>query len=174
MKKTITLFVMGLLAGPVTAGIVWLAGATGFVTLGGEAPKFGGQQGRENDVTEMLATADQTGGAIGIVRQNIAPNGGPPAHTHGGEDEFLYIESGTFKVRLGDKVMDAPAHSLVFVPRGTAHAFTNTGKDAGVVLVGITPGGFEKMFQERQGVDAKKNAELMKAHKMEIVGPKVQ
>jgi quercetin 2,3-dioxygenase len=70
--------------------------------------------------------------------------------------------------------MEAPAHSLVFVPRGTAHAFTNTGTETGIVLVGITPGGFEKMFQERQGVDAKTNAELMKAHKMTIVGPKVQ
>jgi quercetin 2,3-dioxygenase len=76
-------------------------------------------------------------------------------------------------VRLGDPVMEARAHSLVFVPRGTAR-LTNTGSEPGVVLVGITPGGFEKMFQERQGVDAKTNAELMKAHRMEIVGPKVQ
>jgi len=174
MKKTFGLILVGLLAGPAMAAVVWLASAAGFVTLGGHAPTYGGQQGREKDFTEILASGEQTGGAVGVVRQSIAPNGGPPAHTHGAEDEFLYIESGTFKVRLGDKVLDAPAHSLVFVPRGTAHGFTNTGAESGVVLVGITPGGFEKMFQERQGVDAKTNAELMKAHKMEIVGPKVQ
>jgi quercetin dioxygenase-like cupin family protein len=174
MKRTLAMLGVYLLAGPVAAAVVWLASASGFVTLGGQAPKFGGQQGRENDVTEILASAEQTGGSVGVVRQNIAPNGGPPAHTHGDEDEFLYIESGTFKVRLGDRVLEAPAHSLVFVPRGTAHAFTNTGTETGVVLVGVTPGGFEKMFQERQGVDAKTNAELMKAHKMTIVGPKVQ
>jgi mannose-6-phosphate isomerase-like protein (cupin superfamily) len=174
MRKAILWLVIGLLAGPATATVVWLASAAGFVVLPGSAPTFRGQQGREGDFTEMLATADQTGGAIGIVRQSIAPNGGPPAHTHGGEDEFLYIESGNFRVRLGDKIMDAPAHTLLFVPRGTAHAFTNTGGEPGVVLVGVTPGGFEKMFQERQGVDAKTNADLMKMHKMEIVGPKVQ
>src|SRR4051812_6689925 len=115
MKRTLAMLGVYLLAGPVAAAVVWLVSASGFVTLGEQAPKFGGQQGREHDVTEILASAEQTGGSLGVVRQNIAPNGGPPAHTHGGEDEFLYIESGTFKVRLGDRVLEAPAHSLVFV-----------------------------------------------------------
>jgi hypothetical protein len=33
------------------------------------------------------------------------------------------------------------------------------------------PLGFEKMFEERQGVDAETNRALMKAHHMEVVGP---
>lgn len=159
------------LGGPVTVAAIWLAAASGFVVLPDKAPKFGGQQGRENDFTEMLATAEQTNGSLGVVRQSIAPHSGPPAHVHHGEDEFLYVLSGNFKVKVGDKVLDAPAQSLVFVPRGTAHAFTNTGEVPAVMLVGVTPGGFEKIFQERQGVDAKANAELMKAHRMEVVGP---
>lgn len=46
--------------------------------------------------------------------------------------------------------------------------------EPGVLLVGVTPGGFEKMFEERQGVDAEKNQALMKAHNMEVVGPPLQ
>ena len=43
-----------------------------------------------------------------------------------------------------------------------------------VVLVGVTPGGLEKMFEERQGVDAKTNEALMRAHNVEVVGPPLQ
>jgi quercetin 2,3-dioxygenase len=130
--------------------------------------------GREADVTELVATGDQTGGALGLYRQTIAPKSGPPTHIHQAEDEFFYVVSGEFKVKLGDRIMSAPAHSVMFVPRGTAHSFQNVGPEPGVLLVGVTPGGFEKMFEERQGVDAETNRALMKKHKMEVVGPPLQ
>jgi hypothetical protein len=37
------------------------------------------------------------------------------------------------------------------------------------VIQGATS--FEKIFEERQGVDAETNRALMKAHNMEVVGP---
>ena len=46
------------------------------------------------DFTEMLATRDRTGGALGLVRQTIAPKSGPPTHIHQAEDEFFYVVSG--------------------------------------------------------------------------------
>jgi quercetin 2,3-dioxygenase len=169
---------VALLSGPATVTAVWLlaaaAAGAGFVVLPGGAPRFAGPRGREADVTELVATGDQTGGSLGLVRQTIAPRSGPPTHIHQAEDEFFYIVSGEFKVKLGDRVMNAPARSVIFVPRGTAHAFLNVGAEAGVLLVGVTPGGFEKMFEERQGVDAETNRALMKRHKMEVVGPPLQ
>lgn len=168
----------GLLSGPAVVGSAWLlakaAAGAGFIVLPGGAPRFGGPQGREADVTELVATRDQTGGALGLFRQTIAPGSGPPAHVHQGEDEFFYVVSGEFKVKLGDRITSVPAGSVIFVPRGTAHAFENVGAEPGVVLVGVTPGGFEKMFAERQGVGAEKNRALMKAYKMEVVGPPLQ
>lgn len=169
--KTLSWLAAGLLAGPVTAGVVWLASAAGFVTLPGQAQQYPGGQGRESDFTELLATAEQTGGSIGVFRQSIAPGSGPPAHVHHGEDEVLYVIDGSFKVKLGDRIIDAPAQSLIFVPRGTAHAFVNTGSAPGTLLVSVTPAGYEKYFAERAGVDAKKSAELMKAHQTDVVGP---
>jgi len=70
--------------------------------------------------------------------------------------------------------VSAPARSVMFVPRGTAHTFQNVGTEPGVLLVGVTPGGFEKMFEERQGVDAETNRMLMKKHNVETVGPPLQ
>jgi quercetin dioxygenase-like cupin family protein len=141
------------------------------VVLPDEAPRLSGPRSREADITELLATADQTGGALGMYRQTIAPKSGPPIHIHQTEDEFFYVVSGEFKVKLGDRTMSAPAQSVIFVPRGTPHAFVNAGTEPGVLLAGVTPGGFEKLFEERQGVDAETNRTLMKAHNMEVVGP---
>ena len=142
-----------------------------FVVLPGQAPRFTGPQGREADVTELLATSKQTGGSLGLFRQTIAPKSGPLAHTHGAEDEFFYVVSGEFKFKLGERIVSAPARSIVFVPRGTVHTFENVGTEPGVLLVGVTPGGFEEMFAERQGVDSETNKKLMKEHKMEAAGP---
>jgi quercetin 2,3-dioxygenase len=78
-----------------------------FVVLPGEAPRYGGPQGREANFTELLATADQTGGVLGIFRQTIAPKSGPPTHEHGMEAEFGYVVSGQFNIKLGDRVVSA-------------------------------------------------------------------
>jgi quercetin dioxygenase-like cupin family protein len=157
---------------PLLCGPVAVAGeGKGFVVLPDGASRFSGPQGREADITELLATREQTGGALGLFRQTIAPKSGPPAHIHRGEDEFFYIVSGEFNFKLGDGTVSAPARSIVFVPRGTEHTFQNVGTEAGVLLVGVMPGGFEKMFAERQGVDAETNRTIMKAHNMEVVGP---
>ena len=47
----------------------------------------------------------------------------------------------------------------------------NIGTEPGVLLFGVTPGGFEKMFAERQGVDAQTNENSMAKHHMQVVGP---
>jgi len=170
--------VMALLSGPTVVVSVWLLAAiaaeTGFVVLPDGAPRFSGPKGREADVTEIVATREQTGGSIGLFRQTIAPKSGPPTHIHQTEDEFFYVVKGEFKLKLGDRIVSAPAQSVMFVPRGTAHTFQNAGTEPGVILVGVTPGGFEKMFEERQGVDAETNRALAKKHNMEVVGPPLQ
>jgi quercetin dioxygenase-like cupin family protein len=169
---------VALLSGPAVMASVWLAAkaaaGAGLIVLPSDAPRFSGPQGREADVTELVATREQTGGSLGLFRQTIAPRSGPPTHVHKTEDEFFYVVSGEFKVKLGDRVMSVPPQSVMFIPRGTAHAYENVGTEPGVLLVGVTPGGFEKMFKERQGVDAEKNRALMKKHHMEVVGPPLQ
>lgn len=142
-----------------------------FIVLPNEATRYGGQQGREADVTELLATAERTGGVLGIFRQTIAPKSGPPTHLHATEAEFCYVVSGQFNFKMGERVVSAPAGSFIFIPRNTPHTFQNTGTEPGVLLFGVTPGGFEKMFADRQGVDAETNQKLMATHHMHIVGP---
>jgi quercetin 2,3-dioxygenase len=147
------------------------AGEEAFIILPGEASRYSGQQGREGDFTELLATADQTGGTLGIFRQSIAPKSGPPTHLHEMEAEFCYVVSGQFNFKLGERIVSAPAGTFLYIPRNTPHTFQNIGTEPGVLLFGVAPGGFEKMFAERQGVDADTNQKLMSKHHMQIVGP---
>ena len=41
---------------------------------------------READIVEILATREQTKGAVGTFRIEIAPQSGPPAHIHRAAD----------------------------------------------------------------------------------------
>jgi quercetin 2,3-dioxygenase len=169
---------IALLSGPTVVASVWLLAAiaaeAGFVVLPDTAPRFSGPKGREADVTELVATREQTGGALGLFRQTIASKSGPPTHIHQTEDEFFYVVKGEFKLKLGDRIVSAPAQSVMFVPRGTAHTFQNVGTEPGVILVGVTPGGFEKSFAERQGVDAETLRALAKKYNLEVVGPPIE
>ena len=174
-------FLYGVLCGAVLtlAGIAIAHGKPGnendavqpLIVVPGSVTRYSGQQGREADITELLATSAQTGGKLGIFRQTIAPGSGPPTHLHRMEIEFVYVVSGQFKFKVGDRVESVPVGTFIFVPPNTVHTFKNTGTNPGVLLFGVTPGGFEKMFAERQGVDADTNKRLMEKYHMQVVGP---
>jgi quercetin dioxygenase-like cupin family protein len=144
------------------------------MVLPGQARKFPGQQGREGDFTELLATREQTGGKLGIFRQTIAPGSGPPTHLHRMEVEFAYVISGDFKFRLAGREQRVPVGTFMFIPNMTPHTFKNVGQSPGVLLFGVSAGGFEKMFAEREGVDAAANKRLMDKYHMEVVGPPIK
>lgn len=146
-------------------------GGQPLIVLPGSVPRYRGQQGREADITELLATSEQTAGTLGIFRQTIAPGSGPPMHLHLKEDECAYVLGGQFKFQLGDRVLNVPVGSFLFIPRKTPHGFKNAGTDSGVLLFGVTPGGFEMMFAERQDVDGETNRKLMEKYHMQVVGP---
>jgi hypothetical protein len=90
---------IALLSGPAVVASVWLLAAiaaeAGFVVLPDGAPRFTGPQGREADVTELVATRDQTGGALGLFRQTIAPKSGPPMHIRGTSVDTIKILKAT-------------------------------------------------------------------------------
>ena len=180
MRKSIygiAWIITALLSGPIVAVSVWalsaLALTAGFVVLPGTAPRYAGPQDREAEVTEIY-TRLHTGGSLGLLKQTIAPKSGPPTHVHLTEDEFFCVLKGDFKVKLGDRIMDAPVGTVMFVPRGVAHAFQNAGNEPGEFLVGVMPGGFEGMMVERVGMDKDAVKALVKKYNMEVVGPTIQ
>ena len=53
------------------------AGEEAFIVLPGETPRYSGPQGREGDFTELLATADKTGGSSAFFVKPSHPRAAP-------------------------------------------------------------------------------------------------
>ncbi len=166
-----SLIAAGLFLSPISGPDAKAGDTEGFVVSPDSAARLAGPKGREADITEVFVSRAQTGGALGLFRQTIAPKSGPPLHIHHSNDEFFYILRGDFKFKLGEHVVSASPGSVVFIPRGTKHTFENSGTEPGVLLVGVTPGGLEKFFEERQGVDAATADNINKKYDTDSVGP---
>jgi quercetin dioxygenase-like cupin family protein len=100
------------------------------------------------DTYTLKASAASTGGALGLIEASIPPGSGPPPHRHTHEDEAFYLLAGSLEITLEKEVFRAAAGDFVFLPRGMLHGFRNVGLDVARTLVMITPGGFEKFFEE--------------------------
>jgi len=50
------------------------------------------------------------------------------------------VLAGQFTFLVGEQRITAAAGSFAFVPRGTVHAFTNSGQERGRMLITVTPG----------------------------------
>ena len=117
---------------------------------------------------------EETGGRLMALMTIAAPGEGPPLHTHANEDECLVVLDGRMRFRLGDDIEDAPAGSLVFVPRGAVHTWQNIGDSSARMLVLFTPSGMERFFERFAALDTvgpDAVAQATEGTGMEVVGP---
>jgi mannose-6-phosphate isomerase-like protein (cupin superfamily) len=100
------------------------------------------------DAITLIATAEQTGGSIGLFEDISSPGDGPPRHVHYGSDELFYVLEGEFLFLVGERQESVSVGTYVFVPRGTVLAYKVTGSEQGKVLSAFIPGGPEGGFEE--------------------------
>jgi mannose-6-phosphate isomerase-like protein (cupin superfamily) len=86
----------------------------------------------------------QTSGALEVIE--YGEPGVPSPHVHRDLDECFYVIEGLFTFILGREEVEAPAGSIVFVPRGTRHAFRHS--QGARALFFIIPAGLEGFFKE--------------------------
>lgn len=94
----------------------------------------------------MKARAADTGGRLGLVEASLYQGFGPPLHVHRREDEAFYVLDGTVRFRQADDEFVVGAGSWVWGPRDVPHTF-KVESDTARVLILVTPGGFERMFE---------------------------
>lgn len=146
---------------------------TAFVT----APDAGRViRGPAGGPTRVLADAARTAGTFTALEVGIGPGMGPPQHVHAREDEMWFVLDGMFRFIADDVLFDAAQGAFVFVPRGTAHCFQNTGTRPARILVMFTPGGMERFFEAHAElpdgpVDPDAYRQIAHASFMEVVGP---
>ena len=138
----------------------------------------------QGSLMRIQGSAESTGGALGLVDAVFYEGFGPPLHVHHREDEGFYVLEGEIRFRKGDDEFIAGPGTLVWLPRGVAHAFKVQPGGARALLL-LTPGGFERMFEEG-GVSTSQSEEaptdeydpealvsLAARYGMEVVGPQL-
>jgi quercetin dioxygenase-like cupin family protein len=90
-----------------------------------------------------------SGGGFSLVEHPMPPRAlGAPLHRHTHEDEYSYVLEGKLGALLGDEVVYGEPGDLIFKPRAQWHTFWNAGDEPARILEIISPGGFEKYFEE--------------------------
>lgn len=109
--------------------------------------------------------SEETGGAYAIIENIVPPQEGPPPHIHYSEDEIFYIAEGEFEMISGDRKFIARKGDVTIIPRETVHAFRNITDQPGKLWITLTPGGFEKFFEEvsREASEMPPDIEKIKA-----------
>lgn len=101
------------------------------------------------EVVTRKVASERTGGAYTLSEAVVRPGRGVPPHIHHREDECFYILEGAFDFTIEGRSLRATPGSLVYVSKGTLHAYENVGADTAKLLVWQTPGGLcERYYAE--------------------------
>lgn len=98
------------------------------------------------DIVTFKAIAEETGGAYSLFETATLPGMGVPPHLQRYEDESFVVLEGTYTFQVGDEQRELGPGSYAFVPRGTVHAYTNSGATPARMLIMVTPGGIHEQF----------------------------
>jgi quercetin dioxygenase-like cupin family protein len=94
----------------------------------------------------IKASASSTAGRVSVI-EHLSPRGsGSPLHVHSREDEWFYVIEGELTFWVGGQVIDAPAGSFLYGPRGIPHTFLVSSETARFLLV-TEPGNFSEFVR---------------------------
>lgn len=116
----------------------------GFIVGPGQGSVWEMEAGRP---TTFKLLSEQTGESIAVFEEEVPVGGGTPVHIHPTSDEVIYILTGEFTVKLGEELSDCRAGTCIFIPRGMAHAWRNSGSEAGKAIYIFTPAQGAKIFE---------------------------
>ena len=100
------------------------------------------------ELMTFLITGEETDGAFFMAEISVSPGGGTPPHIHSREDESFHLLEGMLTIQVGGDTITASAGDFVYLPRGIAHSFKNTGDGCARAVVLTAPAGLEGFFAE--------------------------
>ena len=99
----------------------------------------------------VLLGAEHTDGLAGVVDISAQPGAGAPLHTNNREALVWYGIEGTLVVETEDGPQSLAPGDAMFLPKGSAHTFTNRSDRPARALLVCLPGGFEEFLLELSG-----------------------
>ncbi len=88
----------------------------------------------------------ETGGRLCLAVAKTPPGAGPPPHVHRRDDELFVVLEGEISFLLEGRWVATTPGTVVYLPRGVAHTFRNTGAGPSRHIVLNTPSGFEEFY----------------------------
>jgi mannose-6-phosphate isomerase-like protein (cupin superfamily) len=86
---------------------------------------------------------------FGLIECTVPPGPAqPPQHVHREHDEVFIVTAGRLRFTSGSESVDAEAGSVVVVPAGAPHTFSNPFETAGVFLCTLTPDRYVQYFRD--------------------------
>jgi quercetin dioxygenase-like cupin family protein len=81
-----------------------------------------------------------SGAGSGMFELTVPPGARvPPAHSHTGNEEILYVLEGTLRYSVDGEVRDLKPGERMYTPRGSVHAFSNPHDATARALIVLTP-----------------------------------
>ena len=103
----------------------------------------------EGDTFFTKISTKDTDGDIYVFESSRVKEGGPSHHLHFDQDEWWYVLSGQFLIKVGETTYEAKAGDSVFGPRQIPHSFSKVGEGEGKLLMIFQPAGkMEEMFRK--------------------------
>lgn len=125
---------------------------------------------------KIMMPAALTGGNFSALVAEVKPGEGPPPHLHRDREEYFFVLEGRYQLEVDGRETTIEPGTLVFVPRGTVHAFKNIGVTTGRLLEWTIPGSNDPYFravhemEAGSGFDPERFAEINKQFATEFVG----
>jgi mannose-6-phosphate isomerase-like protein (cupin superfamily) len=97
-----------------------------------------------------------------------------PPHIHPGQDEFMHMIEGQLEVELDGQRHQAPAGSLVKMPRGVPHAYYNNSEQPTRCLFWVSPAGrLKELFDQLHEMgDVEEGVRVSAEHDVDFLPPK--
>ena len=103
---------------------------------------------------KFMAQSKDTGGTFAAFVWSLKPGEGPRSHWHAMQDEYFYVLSGTYQLKIGSEEYELNPGDLGFVPRGFVHTFKNSSQSVGQLLEWSIPGVNEDWFRAISKIQA--------------------
>ena len=124
------------------------------------------------DLYTFLATGDDTNGAYALIHATVPPGSGPPPHLHRREDEAFFVLDGELSIQVDGRSISATNGTWATLPKGTLHAFKNTGTRPANMLILVNPSGLEKYFEEVGHASKEESVTPAAIEKLLAIAPK--
>jgi quercetin dioxygenase-like cupin family protein len=100
------------------------------------------------NLLRQISPSSSNGGKLSITECRSRPGAGAPPNRHEADDECFYVLSGQYEFVIDGTAKTYGTGSLVHIPNGRPHHFTNVGPSDATMLIITWPGrGHDDFFR---------------------------